>query len=153
MIGAIMLKRAANDGFAEVNRHDIEALLARYHEDAVFEYPGDTVISGRHVGLAEIRRFYEQWFELMPKVRFTVEHTAVEDIFAFTATNCGYVEWEVDTFDREGNEYHVTGVTRFSIEGGKIRHVKDFIFDQDVVAAAYPHKGADVAEAGVPAAP
>ena len=146
MIGAIMLKRAANDGFAEVNRHDLEALLERYHEDAVFEYPGATVLSGRHVGIDAIRGFYELWFELMPKVRFTVEHTAVEDIFALTGTNSGYVEWEVDTFDREGKEYHATGVTGFRVEGGKIRHAKDYIFDQDVVAAAFPPKDADVAE-------
>jgi ketosteroid isomerase-like protein len=137
------LKRAAHEGFAELNRHDIEALLAHYHEDAVFEFPGDSVISGRHVGLAAIRRFYEQWFEIMPKVRFTIEHTAVENIFALTGKNSGYVEWEVDTFDREGKEYHATGITRFRIEGGRIRHAKDYIFDQDVVAAAYPPKAAD----------
>ncbi len=145
MIGAIMLKRAAIDGFAEVNRHDIEALLERYHEDAVFEYPGDTVLSGRHAGRAEIRRFYEQWFELMPETKFTVQHTAVEDMLALTGTNEGYVEWEVDSSDREGKHYHVTGITKFHTEGGKIRHVKDYIYDQDVVATAYPHKGDAVA--------
>ena len=30
---------------------------------------------------------YEQWFELMPQVKFTIQYTAVEDIFALTATN------------------------------------------------------------------
>ncbi len=129
MIGAILLKRAANDGFAEVNRHDLEALLERYHEDAVFEFPVDSVMSGRHVGLEEIRGFYEQWFEFMPTIRFTVQHTAVEDIFALTATNNGYVEWEVDQSDREGKQYHATGITKLQIDGGKIRHVKDYVFD------------------------
>ena len=152
MIGAILLKRAAHDGFAAVNRHDVEALLERYHEDAVFEFPGDTVLSGRHVGKAEIRGFYERWFELMPEVRFTIEHTAVEDILALSATNSGYVEWEVDSTDREGRRYHATGITKFRVEDGKIRHAKDYVFDQDVVAAAYPHKGADVADMSVPTA-
>lgn len=145
MIGAILLKRAADDGFAEANRHNIDALLERYHDDAVFEFPGETVISGLHVGLAAIRAFYEQWFEHMPETRFTVQHTAVEDIFALTGTNNGYVEWEVDQTDRKGKKYHATGITRFRVEGGKIRHAKDYIFDQDVVATAYPHKGDAVA--------
>ena len=39
-----------------------------------------------------------------------------------------------------------TGVTMFRLEGGKIRHVKDCILDQEVIATAYPHNGADVAE-------
>jgi ketosteroid isomerase-like protein len=146
MIGAILLKRAADGGYAEVNRHDVEAQLERYHEDAVFEFPGESVISGRHAGLAAIREFYEQWFEHMPETKFTIRHTAVEDIFALNATNNLYVEWEVDQTDREGQRYHATGVTRFRVEGGKIRHVKDYIFDQDVVAIAYPRKGDDVVE-------
>ena len=138
-----MLKRAASDGFAEVNRHDLEALLERYHEDAVFEFPGDSILSGRHVGLAAIRASYEQWFEHMSQTRFTVQHTAVEDIFALTATNNGYVEWEVDQTDREGQRYHATGVTKFRVEGGRIRDAKDYIYDQDVVATAYPKREAD----------
>ena len=112
----------------------------------MFEFPGDSVLSGRHVGLAAIRGFYEQWFEYMPQTKFTVEHTAVEDIFALTATNNGYVEWEVDQTDREGQQYHATGITKFGIEGGKIRHGKDYIFDQDVVATAYPRRAADAAQ-------
>ena len=39
-----------------------------------------------------------------------------------------------------------TGVTMFRLEGGMIRRVKDGIFDQEVIATAYPHNGADVAE-------
>ena len=34
-----------------------------------------------------------------------------------------------------------TGVTMFRLEGGKIRHVKDCILDQEVIATAYPHNG------------
>ena len=77
-------------------------------------------MSGRHVGLAAIRAFYEQWFEFMSETRFTVQHTAVEDIFALTGTNNGYVEWEVDQTDREGKQYHATGITKFRVEGGKV---------------------------------
>lgn len=74
-----MLKRSAKEGFAAVDRHDVDTIIERYHEDAVFEYPGETVLAGRHVGRPAIRAWFEQWFELMPQIRFTIRHTAVED--------------------------------------------------------------------------
>ena len=113
MIGAILLKRAAVEGFAAVDRHDLDAILDRYHDDAVFEYPGETILAGRYVGRTAIRAWFETWFELMPEIRFTVRHTAVEDIFALTATNTGYVEWELGQTDRGGQHHHTTGVTKY----------------------------------------
>ena len=64
---------------------------------------------------------------------------------ALTATNTGYVEWELDQSDRYGKRYHGSGITKFRVEGGKIRHGKDYIFDQVVTATAYPHKEPAVA--------
>ena len=80
----------------------------------------------------------------MPEIRFTIRHAAVEDIFALTATNTGYVEWELDQKDQGGKHHHATGVTKFRVEGGKNRHGKDYVFDQVVAAAAYPHNTASI---------
>jgi ketosteroid isomerase-like protein len=82
----------------------------------------------------------------MPETRFTVRHTAVENIFALGLTNSTYVEWELDQVDRSGKHYHVTGVTAFHVKSGKIRHGRDYIFDQDVEATAYPRKEATEAK-------
>ena len=146
MIGAVLAKRAASQGYVTLTRQDLDAIAESFHEDAVWEYPGETVLGGRIVGRAAIREWFGTYFDLMPETRFTVRHAAVENIFALGLTNSTYVEYELDQVDRSGKRYHVTGVTAFHVAGGKIRHAKDYIFDQDVEATAYPPKGAAEAE-------
>jgi hypothetical protein len=82
----------------------------------------------------------------MPETRFTVRHAAVENIFALGLTNRSYVEYELDQVDRSGKHYHVTGVTAFHATRGRISHAKDYIFDQDVEATAYPPRAPSLAE-------
>ena len=144
MIGAIVAKRAAAAGYVTLTRQDLDAIADSFHEEAVWEYPGDTVLGGRIVGRSAIREWFRTYFELMPETRFTVRHTAVEDIFALGLTNSSYVEYELEQVDRDGTRYHVTGVTAFHVTRGKIRHAKDYVFDQDVEATAYPRKDAAV---------
>ncbi len=146
MIGAVLAKRAAAHGYVILTRQDLEAIADSFHEDAVWEYPGGTVLGGRFVGRPAIREWFRTYFELMPETRFTVRHTAVENIFALRLTNNSYVEYELDQVDRNGKHYHVTGVSAFHVEGVKIRHAKDYIFDQDVEATAYPPRDAAAAE-------
>jgi ketosteroid isomerase-like protein len=142
MIGAILAKRAAANGYVLLTRQDLDAIADSFHEDAVWEYPGETLLGGRIVGRPAIREWFRTYFDLMPETRFTVRHTAVENIFALAPTNSTYVEYELDQVDRSGSRYHVTGVTAFHVERGKIRHARDYVFDQGVEAAAYPHKEA-----------
>ena len=146
MIGAVLAKRAAARGYVILTRQDLDAIADSFHEDAVWEYPGETVLGGRIVGRSAIREWFRGYFELMPVTKFTARHAAVENIFALTLTNDTYVEYELDQVDRSGNRYHVTGVTAFHVEGAKIHHAKDYIFDQDVEATAYPARDAAVAE-------
>lgn len=146
MIGAVLAKRAAARGYVMLSCRDLDAIAKSFHEDAVWEYPGETVLGGRVVGRAAIREWFRTYFDLMPETKFTVRHAAVENIFALGPTNSSYVEYELDQVDRSGKHYHVTGVTAFHVIGGKIRHAKDYIFDQDVEAIAYPSRDAEVAE-------
>ena len=146
MIGAVLAKRGATTAYDILGRQDLEAIADALHEDAVWEYPGDTVLAGRIEGKPAIVEWFRMWFELMPETRFTVRHATVENIFALGLTNTSLVEWELDQVDRDGKRYHVTGVTAFHVERGKIRHGKDYIFDQDVESTAYPPRA--TAEAG-----
>lgn len=140
MIGAILIKRAVREGYAAVSRQDLDAVVELFHEDAVFEFPGETIKSGRFEGRAAIREWFASWFEMMPVTRFTLRHISVEDIFAITDSNVVHVEWDLEEADRDGNRYHLTGVTAFAIEGGKARHAKDYIFDQPLLAKILPPK-------------
>ncbi len=139
MLGAVLAQREVRKAFDAMNRHDVEALVASYHEDGEFEFPGDTIMSGRFRGREAIRGWFERWFARM-QIRFTLRQVSVENIFAFGGTNVLHVEWDVEETDREGHVYHMTGVTAFDIVGGKARRVKDYIFDQDVLASIWPRK-------------
>lgn len=137
MIGAILAKRAVAQGFEAIGRHDLDAVVGMFHDRGVFEFPTDTVLGGKQKGHDEIRAWFERWFERMPSIAFTLRHVSVENVFAMGGTNVVHAEWDLDETDAEGRSYHLTGVTALELEGGKARRVKDYIFDQDVIAAIW----------------
>ncbi len=146
MLGAMLAQREVRKAFDAISRHDVETLVASYHADGVFEFPGDTIISGRFQGRETIRSWWMRYFAKMRVIRITLRHVSVENIFAFGRTNVLHVEWDAEDTDQEGNVYRFAGVTALEIVGGKARRVKDYIFDQDVLASIWPRKSAVVGE-------
>lgn len=140
MLGAVLAKREVRKGFDALNRHDLDSLTDMFHEDGVFEFPGNNIASGRYEGREAIRAWFERWYDRLPESRFTLRHVSVENIFALGASNVAHAEWDVEETDRDGTTHHMTGVTAFEVEGGKARFVKDYIFDQDVLAEIWPPK-------------
>src|SRR3990172_10084474 len=130
MLGAILAKREVRKAFDALARHDADTVLGMFHDDGVFEFPGETVLGGRFQGKEAIGAWFERWFERMPVIRFTLNHVSVENIFAMGATNTVHVEWDLEESDNDGNAYRLTGVTAFHVVGGKAKHIKDYIFDQ-----------------------
>lgn len=119
MVGALLMKRAVAKGYAAVDRQDLDAIADQFHEDAVFEFPGQTMMSGRYEGRPAIRAWFERWFAAMPETRFALRHVSVVNPFAVTASNVVHAEWDLDEVDREGHRYHITGVTTWVVERGK----------------------------------
>ena len=142
MLGAVLAKREVRKGFDAINRHDLETLLGMFADDGVFEFPTGTVLGGRHQGREALEAWFTRWFDRMPEIHFTLRNVSVDNIFAMGATNVVHAEWDLDETDQEGNAYHLTGVTAFHVEGGKAKLVKDYIFDQDVLAVIWPPKEA-----------
>jgi ketosteroid isomerase-like protein len=64
-----------------------------------------------------------------PRIHFDVEDTCVRNIFALTGTNVVAVHWNIHLTNREGRVGENSGVTVITVKGGKVVHVKDFIFD------------------------
>ena len=142
MLGAILAKREIVKGYERIGRHDLDAVVGMFHDDGLFEFPGETVMGGRFEGKDEIRDWFSRWFDRMPEIEFTLRHVSVEDIFAMGPSNSVLVEWDLDETDHQGASHHLTGVTAFEIEGGKARRVKDYVFDQDVLAEVWSSKKA-----------
>ena len=129
MIGAILAKRGVADGYTAMNRHDLPAIMADWHDDAVFTYPGDIPASGTFKGKSVIEAWFRRYFEQFPEVRFEVLDICVRDIFDMVGNNVIIGHWNVQVTSREGQTGRWSGVSIFTLQRGKVVALKDIIFE------------------------
>jgi ketosteroid isomerase-like protein len=129
MIGAIIAKKSIANAFESLNRHNLSAFMSNWRDDGVFIYPGDIRESGTFKGKDAVEGWFRKFFEQFPKIHFHLHQICVRNIFAVTGTNVVAVHWDVELTNRDGREGQNSGVTVISVAGGKVSHVKDFIFD------------------------
>ena len=92
--------REVLDGF---NAHDLDAILAHFAEDCVFEAPrGPDAHGRRFVGLDEVRRGLAARFEGIPDVRY-------EGHGDFVAGDRGVSEWTIRGTTTGGERLEVRG--------------------------------------------
>lgn len=137
MIGAIIAKKLAGSGFDAVSRHDLPKFMKSWAEDSTFTYPGDFSMSGETKGKKAIEAWIAKMMEQFPKIDFTIKETFVSNIFALGLTNCIAVEWDIIKTDREGKEFHNSGVTTIRVKGGKVVAVRDYYFNTDLLKEAW----------------
>lgn len=101
--------------FDAFNRHDLEAVVACFHDQAVLVSPNGS----RLVGLAEVRRSYETEFALFPdahcELRLCVGNSGrgvAESFFSGTRAGQGRIE--------------AIGAEVVEIEAGKIKEIRDY---------------------------
>ena len=133
MIGAVIAKRLVSGAFAAIERRDVDALVANLADDAVWEYPGRSAMSGRFEGKEAIRAQWERWFEGVGRIEFTLEHVAVDNIFALGPSNTLIVEWSAEFEDAHGTPYQGTGVTVVETEKGKTTRIKEYFSDSEAL--------------------
>jgi ketosteroid isomerase-like protein len=101
--------------FAAFNRHDIEAVVACFHPDAVLVGPNGK----RLTGLAEVRRSYETEFALLPDAHCELRlctgnngRGVAESLFTGTRSRRGRIE--------------AIGAEVMEILDGKIKEIRDY---------------------------
>lgn len=129
MIGAIVAKKAIANAFDALNRHDLTKFMSAWRDDGVFIYPGEIPASGTFQGKSAVEGWFRNFFDQFPRIEFDVQDICVRNIFAFSGTNVVAVHWNIQLTNRDGRAGQNSGVTVISIKGGKVVHVKDFIFD------------------------
>ncbi|ABS27700.1 nuclear transport factor 2 family protein [Anaeromyxobacter sp. Fw109-5] len=147
MIGALIARSRARRGFDALNRKDLAAVVGAFADDAVFEFPGRTRMSGRFEGKRALEEYFRRWFAERAMIRFRVMHVCVEDVLALGGTNTVQVEWALEEADRHDVSFHLSGVTVLDVRHGKIVRARDYVFEPDVLerewatpeAAALPH--------------
>ena len=137
MIGAVIAKRRGSLAFDRLNRRELAKSMAAWADDATFTFPGNVSISGETKGKKAIEACFAKMFEQFPRMNFTVKEVFVSNIFALGATNNIAVEWDVVETNREGKEFHNSGVTTIRVKGGKAVAVRDYIFNTDIMKEAW----------------
>jgi len=117
------------------NRLDLAAIVAMWGEDAVFEFPGDTPMSGRIEGRAAIEAWWRRWVEHYASVRFTVNRVGIVSVRPRSYEVM--VAWDFDGTARDGVRLHASGISQVRTQGGKIAHAKDYIFDVTSLESVY----------------
>ena len=104
--------RAAVDAFNDAfNAHDVDAVMARMTDDAVFEStsPPD---GDAHVGAAAVRAAWEGFFAESPDAHFDAEEVIT------TGDRC-IVCW-CYTWTQDGEAHHLRGVDVLRVRDGKV---------------------------------
>jgi taurine dehydrogenase small subunit len=102
--------------FDAFNRHDIEAVMACFHEDPATVGPDER----RYQGRDEVRRQYETEFALMPDCRC--------DLRLFTGNSGRAVaeSYFFGTRPRSGKVVEAIGAEVIEIVNGKIKEIRDY---------------------------
>jgi ketosteroid isomerase-like protein len=94
---------ALSEVLAAFNAHDLDAIMARFADDCVFESPrGPDRWGRRFVGKDEVRRGLAARFEGIPDVSYT-------DDDHFVAGNRGVSEWTISGTTTDGIRVDVRG--------------------------------------------
>lgn len=98
---------------AALNRHDVDAVMARMTDDCVFDNTYPPPDGERFVGQAAVRAFWERMFVATPDARFSTEECLV----------CGdrcTLRWRYDYTGSDGVPAHIRGVDVFRVRDGKV---------------------------------
>jgi ketosteroid isomerase-like protein len=101
-----------------VNDHDVEGLVACFHEDYVNENPAHPQRGFR--GNQQVRRNWTQIFGEVPDVRARVLRSAVDGDSLWT-------EWEMSGTRRDGGDFDMRGVFIFGVADGRARWARMFL--------------------------
>lgn len=101
---------------AAFNRHDLDAIMAYFADDAVFETPrGPDVWGTRYVGAEAVRAGLAKRFEGIPDV-----HYADDDHFVSADGGRGVSEWTLTGTTTDGQRIAVRGCDLWPFADGRI---------------------------------
>lgn len=112
---------AVLQGFLDAfNAHDVDAVMAFFTDDCVFDMPRGPAPGGRRlVGKEQVREGIQSRFDGIPDVEYVDDrHWACGDR--------AVSEWTIRGTQRTGERIEVRGCDLFELEDGKIRRKDSF---------------------------
>ncbi|MCI0582539.1 MAG: nuclear transport factor 2 family protein [Chloroflexi bacterium] len=99
---------------AAFDRHDLDAIMEHFADDAVFESPrGPDRWGRRFTGLAEIRGAFAARFAGIPDVRYTADEHFIDD-------DRGASEWRLTGTTTDGQSLDLQGCDLWAFRGDKV---------------------------------
>jgi len=126
-----MLEGLVQRQFEALNRRDLEAIVGLYRDDAVFEFPGRTRVSGRFEGKEAIRAWWTRWVQRYASVHFTVKHVGI--VSARPGANVVLIAWDVDVTTTDGIQGEASGISLMRQRGGKVAFARDYFYDPELI--------------------
>lgn len=142
-----MFERFVQRTYDALERKDATQLLRTMAEDAVFELSGESRISGRYRGRAEIEAFFGRLFERMERIEPTVERVGFANPLGFNVRNTMYVEWHVTETTKDGLMIAGDVISVFRMRARKCVLLREFWLDDAQLRKAWGLK-ADLRGAG-----
>jgi ketosteroid isomerase-like protein len=105
---------------AAFDAHDLDAIMAHFADDAVFEGPrGSESWGTRFVGAAAVRQAFGARFEHIPDIRY-------QDDDHFVDGDRGASEWTLSGTTIEGEHVEVRGCDLWTFRDGKVTKKDSF---------------------------
>jgi ketosteroid isomerase-like protein len=118
--------------FRPLNRMDLDAWMLAWADDAVFDFPGESAISGHFEGKAEIEAWWRRYFDRMAEISFVPVRVAFGNPFGFSVANTVFTQLTVDMTTKDGQTAHADLVNVSRVRAGKIVEARDYFFDPSV---------------------
>lgn len=137
MIGAILMKAGARQGWTRIQQLDAEYFIRQLAEDVVLECPGRTDLSGRFAGREAVAAWYRRYFSRLRALDDHVIHLAVEHCYAVGLTNTIVTEYEESATLADGTTLDGRAVDVTEVRGGKVVASRTYIFDLHAFETAF----------------
>jgi ketosteroid isomerase-like protein len=115
------------------NRLDVAAIMAMWNDDAVFEFPGRSAVSGRFQGRDALEAWWRRWVARYARARFTVRHVGIVSLWPRVTL----IAWDFEGTTDDGIRVETSGVTLARARGGKISYAKDYLIDPRALEAVW----------------
>lgn len=132
-----MLEAYVQRNYEALNRRDLRAIMSWFADDAVFEFPGNTPMSGRFEGKPAIEAWWRRWVDRYESVHFTVKHAALGNPLRLNVSNTLFVAWDVETRTVDGFAASASAVSFTKIRRGKVVYARDYFFDPTILESVW----------------
>jgi len=129
MIASMIAKRKIRSAWAMMSQddYDVDALVAGFAEDAVWDNASDLGVGDTLRGKKAIAEWFHSWKEEFPKRKAVVKNVCMKGTCLPSPNNVMMVEWTCWETDKQGKEFQYDGVSVIHIRNKKVVHESEYI--------------------------